>query len=114
MRLLLTMAFAAGCAGTGSYAVTASVDSPELAYVSPGVYAVADYGEPVFYTDNYYWRWHNGLWYRSHRYNSGWVHYNRPPRAVVTIREPQRYRHYRIRGDRYRVDRGRVVRGHRR
>ena len=109
-RLLLTLAIvlATGCAARGSYGVTASVHSPELAYVGPGVYAVADYHEPVFYSDNYYWRYYNNGWYRSNAYNSGWTYYSRPPRAVVSIRTPQAYVRYRP-SQRYIVDRDRRV-----
>ena len=93
MRLLLTLALtvAAGCAADSSYRVTASVASPELAYVGPGVYAVADSSDPVFYSDNYYWRYDGGLWYRSSYYNGGWAVYSDVPYGVRSIDRPARY-----------------------
>jgi hypothetical protein len=119
--LLICAAALAGCAGSGSYSVTASTSSPDLAYVGPDVYAVADYSEPVFYSDNYYWRYNNNVWYRSSRHNGGWVVYTAPPRAVVTIGNPRAYVHYRPGRAHYttrdRVDRDRrrvIVRDRRR
>jgi len=101
-RLLMALALGtsafvagAGCAGTGTYAVTASVRSPDLAYVSPGVYVVADYNEPVFYTDNSYWRYNNGVWYQSSYYDRGWRSTRYTPRALVTIQRPYAYVRYR-------------------
>lgn len=70
------------------------VAAPEMAYVSPGVQVVAGYDEPIFYSDNFYWRYHNNRWYSSRFYNRGWV-YATPPRAVLSIDRPYRYRNYR-------------------
>ena len=123
-RLLMAIALGtsafvagAGCAGSGhaTYAVSAQVRSPDLAYVSPGVYVVADYHEPVFYADNSYWRYNNGIWYSSSYYDRGWRYSRYTPRALVTIQRPTAYVRYRpstryiVRGD------GRIqVRDHRR
>jgi hypothetical protein len=111
-------ALVAGCVGSGraGYAVSASYSQPDLAYVSPGVYVVADYNEPVFYTDNSYWRFHNGYWYRSNYYDRGFTYYQRPPRAVLSIDRPYAYVRYRPQhGDRYQATRqgGVRVRDHR-
>lgn len=91
------LAAGAGCTGTGTvrYSATATYSEPSLAYVSPGVYVVENYDEPVFYSNNLYWRYHNGLWYRSHYYDRGWTYYARPPHAVVSIQRPRTYIHYR-------------------
>ena len=94
---MLVLLLLAGCAGEGYYTGSATVRGPELVSVSPGVEVIADYDEPVFYTDNYYWRYNNGNWYRSNYYNSGWV-YASPPRALVRIDRPYAYRHYRPHG----------------
>jgi len=117
-RLLMAVALGsgalvAGCAGTAGYSVSASYSTPDLAYVSPGVYVVADYNEPVFYTDNTYWRYDNGTWLSSNRYNGGW-RYSTAPRALLTIERPYAYVRYRP-STRYHVRRdGRVhVRDHR-
>lgn len=112
---------AAGCAGSGTvgYRATATYDTapmPDMAYVAPGVQVIADYDEPVFYTDGYYWRYTNdGRWYRSNTWTGGWV-YASAPRAVLRIERPRTYVRYRPDGyvsrrparvlrDRYRADR---------
>ncbi|HET7502736.1 MAG TPA: hypothetical protein VFK02_17060, partial [Kofleriaceae bacterium] len=59
---------------------------------------VADYDEPVFYTDGFYWRFYNGGWYRSNNYATGWYYYERPPVAVLQIDRPTAYVHYRPQG----------------
>ena len=99
---ILCAAALTGCTTEAGYAITASVASPELAYVGPGVYAVVDYDYPVFYADNYYWRFDNGRWLRSVRYDRGWMYYSVPPRALVTIREPRAF-------VRFRPDRRQIV-----
>lgn len=113
--LLLVSAVAAtgGCYGTGEVAyggtVTATTVAPDLVYAGPGVQVVADYDYPVFYADNYYWRYDNGYWFRSNYYTGGWIT-ARPPGAVLRIDRPYAYRHYRPRGY---VSRRPVVRDHR-
>lgn len=48
-------------------------------YVAPGI------AEDIFFFDGYWWRpWH-GHWYRSRRYDGGWIYYKTPPAAVVGI-----------------------------
>jgi len=74
------------------------VSSPDLVTVSPGVQVVADYDEPVFYTDGFYWRYYNNGWYRSNNYAAGWSYYDRPPVAVLRIDRPYAYAHYRPHG----------------
>ena len=110
--MLVAAALAAGCAGTyrSTGVVTATAYTPDLVTVSPGVSVIADYNEPVFYSDNYYWRYDDyGRWHRSSYYDRGWV-YARPPSAVLSIRTPHAYRHYRPQGYTVRRghDRGRV------
>jgi hypothetical protein len=74
------------------------VSTPDLVTVSPGVQVVADYDEPVFYTDGFYWRFYNGGWYRSNDYATGWFFVDRPPVTVLRIDRPYAYAHYRPRG----------------
>lgn len=109
--LILTAAFGAaalaGCyvsdsAGpnySGGAYVEASSDgyanTPDLVTVSPGVQVVADYDEPVFFVDGFYWRFYDGYWYRSNNYYAGWYFYERPPVAVLRIDRPYAYAHYR-------------------
>ena len=80
---LSAAALAAGCAAT----VSADAYGPDLVTVSPGVQVIADYDEPIFYSDGFYWRYDGGGWYRSTYYTGGWV-YARPPVAVLRIDRP--------------------------
>lgn len=77
---------------SGTATVTAS--TPDLAYVAPGVSVIADYDEPIFYSNGYYWWNYDGGWYRSSDYTGGWI-YATPPRAVLRIGATAGYRHYR-------------------
>jgi len=98
MRSLLLLLLI-GCAGEATYGgtATATVRTPELVTVSPGVEVIADYDQPIFYTDGFYWRYDNGTWFRSDYYTGGWV-YAAPPRALYRIDRPYAYRHYRPHG----------------
>jgi len=93
----ILLSFASACAGRATYTTTATYDEPDLVYAEPGVQVVADYNEPVFYSDNYYWRYNDGRWYRSNYYNRGWS-ISTPSVTVSRIRSPERYRHYRPAG----------------
>src|SRR5678815_5767733 len=102
----------AGCYATGDVGYSASATytsapgaaddgyaaTPDLVTVQPGVQVVADYDEPVFFTDGFYWRFYDGYWYRSNNYAYGWYYWCAPPIAVVSINNPYRYAHYRPTG----------------
>ena len=77
------------------YSARAQVTTPELIEVEPGVRVVADYDEPVFYNDGFYWRYDGGVWYRSPYYNRAWIRVSTVPLAVRRIDRPERYVHYR-------------------
>ena len=100
MTVILSSALT-GCLATGTgtadvqYSGGVAVSTPDLVEVSPGVQVVADYDDSVFYSDGYYWRWDGGGWYRSNNYAGGFVYWESPPQAVITINDPYRYRHYR-------------------
>jgi hypothetical protein len=96
IALSLTVALA-GCVGSGGvrYGAHATVYTPELVEIEPGVRVVVDYDEPVFYSDGAYWRYYAGVWYRSPQYNRGWIRVSAPPIAVRRIERPERYVHYR-------------------
>ena len=99
----------AACYGEGSASYGYST-APSYAYVSPGVSVIADYDYPVFYSDNYYWRWNNGYWYRSPYYDRGWTYTYTVPEHIRRIDRPWAYRHY----HRGVVARRPLVRDHRR
>ena len=96
----LLAATATGCyteADVG-YSAGYAAPAPALVEVEPGVQVISDYDYPVFYSDGFYWRWDGGAWYRSSRWDRGWiVDYNVPVR-VRGIRNPGGYVHYRARG----------------
>ncbi|HEY5926877.1 MAG TPA: hypothetical protein VIV11_34560 [Kofleriaceae bacterium] len=105
MRILLpvvaalgALAFGAGCYTHGDvgvgYSYGYAAPAPSMYYVSPGVSVVAYSDYPVFYSDNYYWRYDGGLWYRSSYYDRGWVTYRNPPHYIRGIDRPQRYARY--------------------
>lgn len=85
-------------AGYSSPSGDAYVSTPDLVTVSPGVQVIADYDEPVFYSDGFYWRQTDGYWYRSNSYYSGFYYYASPPVAVLRIERPTAYVHYRPQG----------------
>lgn len=85
----------AGCTGTGEVRYSAQVSTPDLVEVEPGVQVVADADYPVFFSDNYYWRYDAGVWYRSPYANRAWVRVEAPPVAVRRIDRPERFAHYR-------------------
>jgi hypothetical protein len=108
LSAVLFAAAAGGCYTTGEVGYStgpgynaggeAYVSQPDLVEVSPGVQVVADYDEPVFFTDGFYWRFYNNGWYRSNNYSTGWYFYERPPVAVLRIERPSAYAHYRPQG----------------
>lgn len=122
--LIASLLFSLGaCAGRAVYTsdgggyASATFDTPDLVYVEPGVQVVADYDEPIFYANNFYWRNDGGHWSRSSYYNRGFVVVGSAPNVVTRIQTRERYRHYRPAGyvSRRHDARGRtVVRDHRR
>src|SRR5258708_6548058 len=100
--VIIASATSAGCLGTGTadvqYSGTVSVETPDLVVVSPGVQVVADYDEPIFFSEGFYWRYDNGGWYRSSNYAGGFVFVDAPPSVVLSIQQPERFRHYRPSG----------------
>src|SRR4029079_15731858 len=90
--------YASGDVGYTTPSANVYVSTPDLVTVSPGVQVVADYDEPVFYTDGFYWRYSDGGWYRSSNYASGFFFVSTPPVAVLRIDRPYAYAHYRPHG----------------
>lgn len=87
--------FGVGCAGSAQYSATASVQTPRLILIEPDVQVVADYDQPVFYSENYYWRYDNGVWYRSNNHLRGWVRFEAVPARIRRIERPTAYIRYR-------------------
>ena len=95
---LFAATLSTGCVVRGRVGATAYVEEPELEYVSPGVYVVADAEEPIFFSDGFYWLNRGGVWYRSRSYGSGWVYVSAPAYRVRVIGNPRAYVHYRASG----------------
>jgi hypothetical protein len=96
--VLIAAGLAAGCyAGEvrGGVVVT---ETPDLVAVGPGVQVIADYDEPIFFADGFYWWNADGAWYRSAYYTGGWAYVPSPPVVVLNIFDPFRFRHYRPAG----------------
>jgi hypothetical protein len=99
LAVLTAAALAEGCAGGIGYSAVVSDEGygPDLVYAAPGVQVIADYDEPIFYSDSFYWRFYGGTWYRSSTYTGGWA-YAAPPQAVLRIDRPHQFVHYRPQG----------------
>ncbi len=89
---------AGGCVVRGGvgYESPGYYQEPTLVAVQPGVWVIADYNEPVFYSDNYYWAYRGGYWYRSSIYTGGWVRVHAVPHRIRGIRHPHSYAHYHV------------------
>jgi hypothetical protein len=76
--------------------VSARVAAPRLVLVAPGVWVVEDSPYAVYYYDGFYWRFYDGIWYRSLYYDSGFIGVNVGivPRVVVHNYRPAHV-HYR-------------------
>lgn len=88
-----------GCTGryrAQGYATT-TVSAPRMVAVSDGVWVVEGRSEPVFYSDQAYWRYDNGAWYRSSYVDGGFVHVQAGvvPVYVRSIERPRAYVRYR-------------------
>jgi hypothetical protein len=86
-----------GCVVSGSVRSSAYVEPepPDMVLIEPGVYVLADYDRPVFYSHGYYWLYSDGYWLRSYSYGSGYVRVRSVPYGVRRIHRPHRYVRYR-------------------
>ena len=69
-----------GCVATAHGTAYAEADAPvvftsepTLVEVDSGVWVVRDYDQPVYFVDDDYWVFRDGIWYRSHSYEGGWA-----------------------------------------
>ena len=71
--VVAVVVLAAGCAGGIIVSDEGPNEGPppDLVYAAPGVQVIADYDEPIFYSDSFYWRFSSGRWYRSRSYSRG-------------------------------------------
>jgi len=85
------------CVSCGGGTGSVEVATPTLAYVAPGVEVVADWDEPVFFADGFYWYLDGDIWYRSARLGGERVVVHDVPRAVARIHAPATYAHFHAR-----------------
>jgi hypothetical protein len=92
---LLALA-ATACVGEYRGTATVTASAPDLVLVSPGVYVVEDHHDAVFYSNGFYWRFYDGLWYRSRYYDDSFVRvrYSTVPVRVRRIDRPRAYVRY--------------------
>ncbi len=92
----------AGCVAHAQGAASAEADTPvvftsepTLVEVDGGVWVVRDYDQPVYFVEDDYWVFRDGVWYRSHSYEGGWarVEVNVVP-TVIVHRDHRMYVHY--------------------
>lgn len=95
---LVSVALLSGCLAGGQLQYRATVSTPDLVTVSPGIQVIADYDEPIFYTGGFYWRHYDNVWYRSNAYTGGWSYVDSPPVTIARIERPTIYAHYRPSG----------------
>jgi hypothetical protein len=95
LRSVLFLALAGGCAGSGQFTYASQATVPDLVVISPGVQVIANYDEPIFYSDNYYWRNEGGFWYRSANHTRGWARVEVAPVRIRAIAQPSAYVRYR-------------------
>jgi len=95
---LCSAILAGGCVEPAGVAYSGTVSTPDLVAVGPGVHVIADYDEPIFFSDGFYWWFYDGFWYRSHTYTGGWIYIATPPLFTARISPPHVYRRYRPAG----------------
>src|ERR1043165_4837379 len=94
LHSVLFAALVGGCAGTGQLTLTSEATAPDLVVISPGVQVIANLDEPIFYSDNYYWRNQGGYWYRSPYHTRGWARVEVAPVRIRAIAQPSAYIRY--------------------
>jgi hypothetical protein len=100
-RSMLASALLAGCYAEDGPAPQYAGEADgqgDLVEVSPGVEVLADYDEPIFFADDYYWVNRGGIWYSSTWYGGGWGRAGNVPGHITAISNPGAYRHYRPAG----------------
>jgi hypothetical protein len=98
--LLVSAMFTIGCYSDDPAPQYAGGDdgNGDLVEVSPGVEVLADYDEPIFFADDFYWVNRGGIWYSSTWYGGGWGRAGNVPAHISGIAHPEGYAHYRPAG----------------
>jgi len=84
--LALAALVTSGCFVAVTPAGVAVGVEPTLAYI-PGtpIQVVSNAADDVFFYGGYYWRVHNGIWYRSSFWDRGWVVWHDVPHVFLSI-----------------------------
>src|SRR5262249_28789667 len=67
------VATAHGSANMEADAPVVFTSEPTLVEVDSGVWVVRDSDQPVYFVNDDYWVFRDGIWYRSHAYEGGWI-----------------------------------------
>jgi len=102
LALGATIVLSAGCVAHAQGAMVAEADTPvvftaepTLVEVDSGIWVVRDYDYPVYFVDDNYWVFRDGIWYRSNSYQGGWVRIEATAVPQVIIhRDHRAYVHY--------------------
>jgi hypothetical protein len=86
------------CTVRGPVAAGVTVTEPTLVEISPGVWVIEDYDDPVFYADGFYWLYRGDTWFRSTIHSGGWLRVDTAPRVVIGLGHPRAYIRYRATG----------------
>jgi hypothetical protein len=98
----VTLLGGAGCVAHAQAGASAGADAPvvftsepTLVEVESGVWVVRDSDQPVYFVGDEYWVVRDGVWYRAHSYDEGWVRVevNVVP-AVIVHRDHRMYVRY--------------------
>lgn len=98
-KLVIAAALGIGTAalsGCGpAHVQVGAVVTPRLVWVAPGIWVVEDHPYAVYYADGFYWRYANGIWFRSAFYDGGFarVHIGIVPRIVIGAYRPMHIRY---------------------
>jgi len=92
--IVLLLVSTLGCYVEPAYPGYVDEGSADLVEVSPGVEVIADWDEPIFFADDFYWAYRGGFWYRSGSYAGGWARADVVPDRIRGIARPESYAHY--------------------
>lgn len=93
MSRILVLCIALATAGVFGGCVVESPPPayPDLVYVEPGVYVLADVGPPVYYVNGVYWWYDGGVWVWSRHDRGAWHRGREAPPRLRAIHNPGAY-----------------------
>jgi len=89
------VAHAQGAAYADADAPVVFNSEPTLVEVDTGIWVVRDYDYPVYFYEDNYWVFRDGVWYRSNSYQGGWVRIEATVVPTVIVhRDHRSFVHY--------------------